>query len=119
MFYRGPNDKLTRALRRLFIVKCYDGDPDDPDCPIIEEKVIAWNQTDAIRRAGKPIVEQPDPARDEEGRVTWVTWDDKPLKIYSPKEGPTDERADEGVIEDTEGFDAKAPAKKKKKKKKK
>jgi hypothetical protein len=109
MFYRGPNDRETRALRRLFVVKCYDGDPEDSDCPVVEEKVIAWNQTDAIRRAGKPVVELPE-------AECHVTWDDKPLKIFDTA-GPTEVEAIP-TVEDTEGFDATAPAKKKKKKKK-
>lgn len=110
MFYRGPNDRETRALRRLFVVKCYDGDPDDPDVGVTEEKVIAWNQTDAIRRAGRPVAELPE-------AECYVTWDDKPLKIFETA-GPTDEEA-LPTVKDTEGFDATAPAKKKGKKKKK
>lgn len=86
MYYRGPNDRETRALRRLFVVKCYDGDPDAKKPKIIEEKVIAWNACDAIRRCGRRVVEQP-------VAECWVTWDDKPLKIVDPKKGPLEEEA--------------------------
>jgi hypothetical protein len=87
MFYRGPNDRETRALRRLFVVKVYDGNP----------KVIAWNQCDAIRRCGGKVAELPE-------AECFVTWDDKPLKIFN-KAGPTDELADP-TVESDEGFEA-------------
>jgi hypothetical protein len=86
MFYRGPKDRTTRALRTLFSVMCYVGDPDDPE-DIVEEKVIAWNECDAIRRVNRPVAEMPT-------AECHVTWDDVPLKITSPKLGPTDEKAD-------------------------
>jgi hypothetical protein len=95
-----------------------DNDPDSDDPKTEELKVIAWNACDAIRRVNRPVVELPEPECDEKGRQAWVTWEDVPRKIYSPKEGPVDESADEDTVEDTEGFDAKAPTKKKKKKKK-
>lgn len=94
MFYKdiystNPREQ-TRALRQLFVVKCYDGDPDDPDVEISEEKVIAWNACDAIRRVNRPVVEQP-------VRECFVTWHDVPMKIYSALDGPTDEKADPTV----------------------
>lgn len=89
MFYRGPNDRVTRALRRLFVVKCYDGDPEKKKPKIKEEKVIAWNACDAIRRVNRPVAEQPEPE-------CYVTWDDQPLKIFETA-GPTEEVADPTV----------------------
>jgi hypothetical protein len=78
MFYRGPNDRETRALRRLFVVKVYDGNPDVKKPKIRKEKVIAWNQCDAIRRCGGKVAELPE-------AECFVTWDDKPLKIFDLK----------------------------------
>jgi hypothetical protein len=97
MFYRGPNDRETRALRRLFVVKVYDGNPDVKKPKIRKEKVIAWNQCDAIRRCGGKVAELPE-------AECFVTWDDKPLKIFN-KAGPTDELADP-TVESDEGFEA-------------
>lgn len=90
MFYRGPNDRITRALRRLFVVKCYKGNPDAKKPKYENVKVIAWNACDASRRVARPVAEIPEPE-------CWVTWDDIPLKIHSAKLGPTDEKADPDV----------------------
>lgn len=102
-----------RMLRRLYIVKVFDEDPDEnPDSDTHEEKVIAWNETDAIRRCGPfRVAERPQ-------AECYVTWDDQPKKIYDSKKGPSEEPADPtlgAVTEDdfTEGLSTKKKAKKK------
>lgn len=90
MFYKGPEDRVTRALRRLFVVKCFKGSPDAKKPKYEKVKVIAWNQTDAIRRVlPRKVAELPEPE-------CYVTWDDQPLKIHDTS-GPTDELADPDV----------------------
>jgi hypothetical protein len=68
------------------LVKVFDGDKEDPDCPVREEKIIAWNQVDAIRRVPGDIVEQPE-------AINFVTWDDPPLMIKTTA-GPERDVAD-------------------------
>jgi hypothetical protein len=76
----------ARELRRLWSVSLYDGDPDDPDTPILEETVIAWNAVDAGRRTqGKRLAKPPVP-------LFFVSWDEPPL-IIDDTGGPIDEEA--------------------------
>lgn len=75
---RMANGKwVTRACRRLFAVRRFDiplgQDPVDTD-PVIEDTVIAWNETDAMRRAPGQHVEQP-------RFIDWVDWNDPPMIV--------------------------------------
>jgi hypothetical protein len=55
MIYRNEE------LKRLWKVTLYDGDPDDPDTPTVEETVIAWNQVDAINKClGRKAAKMPE-----------------------------------------------------------
>jgi hypothetical protein len=112
MYYQG------RELRRLWKVVLYNEDPDTienlDDLTTREEKVIAWNAVDAIRRSKDAVAERPEPE-------CFVTWDDPPLKIFSVKTGPQGLVADPTI--DKEGnfgeeLAQKKRAKKQKKKKK-
>lgn len=76
----------SQELRRLWLVKVFDGDKEDPDCPVREEKVIAWNQVDAIRRVPGDIAKQPE-------QISYVTWDEEP-QLIATTAGP------EGVLAD-------------------
>lgn len=74
-------------MRRLYQVELYDGDPDDPDTPIITETVVAWNATDAMRRcAGRAAVKEPT-------ALHYVTWEDDSGGLYRIEStaGPSDE----------------------------
>ena len=80
MFYRG------RELRRLWRVKVFVGDKEDPDCPMREEQIVAWNQTHAIRMAPGDVVELPE-------FICYVSWpapgkDETIYRVDSPLEGP-------------------------------
>jgi hypothetical protein len=76
---------MTRALRRLWTVVCYDGDPDDPATPLLTKTCIAWNQSGAIRMCGK-VAEPPE----AKCFVTWPQNKGDPIyEIYSTA-GPSD-----------------------------
>lgn len=79
-----PNP-VTRTLRRLWVVECFDGDPDDPDVGRITKTCVAWNQADAIRTCGK-VAELPQ-------HKCFVTWPLRPggpiYEIYATS-GPTE-----------------------------
>jgi hypothetical protein len=85
MRYKGAAQARTQELRRLWLVTIYNGDKEDPDCPLKEETVIAWNSTDAVRRCGADVALLPT-------SLGFVTWDEEPLFIESTK-GPTDQVA--------------------------
>lgn len=110
MYYQG------RELRRLWKVVIFNEDPDTTPLDELttrEEKVIAWNAVDAIRRSKHGVAERPE-------AECFVTWDDPPLKIFSVKTGPQGLVADPTI--DKEGnfgeeLAAKKRAKKRKKKK--
>jgi len=95
MFYKGPKDRVTRALRRLWEIEVYDGDPDDPKTKTVKHTVIAWNAVDANRRAGAMNLVKPAKA------LSYVTWDDEPFEIESPKKGPSKKKV-KPSIETTE-----------------
>lgn len=81
MFYRG------RELRRVWEVEIYEGDPEDPDVTTRTDTVIAWNQVEAIRRAGGRVVKQPV----SKGFVTWPDGREKRVFKIEDTAGPTDE----------------------------
>ena len=89
---RDPNPKArTRELRRLYLVKVFDGDPNDPDTPIREEQVIAWNAVDANNQFSEDLVCEPE----DLGYVTWPREGhdkDDIFFIDNPKDGATDRR---------------------------
>lgn len=91
MIYRA------RELRRLWLVKIYDGDKEDPECPIREETVVAWNASGATRRAGGSVSELP-------VSLGFITWDPNPLFIESTK-GPTNKLAFPSIGEVGDGWD--------------
>ena len=89
MIYKGKDDKISRHLRRLWEVKVYVGNPDAKKPKIKKETMIAWNHTDAIRRAPGQVAEQP-------VSIGWVTWPDGKGETYiieSPQAGPTTKKA--------------------------
>jgi hypothetical protein len=81
MFYKG------RELRRVWEVEVYEGDPEDPDVTTRTETVIAWNQVEAIRRAGGKVATLPV----SKGFVTWPQGQEKRLFRIENTAGPTDE----------------------------
>lgn len=74
--YKGPDDRITRALRRLWEVEIYEGDPDAKTPKTRTETVIAWNAVDAVRFCGGKAASPP-VAKD------FVTWDEPPRIIRS------------------------------------
>lgn len=94
MRYKNREDPLgmTRELRRLWEVDTYDGDHNDPNCPIRTETVVAFNAVEAIRKAsgrGRLVVTQP-------RALHFVTWpeqknSDGPIHKIESTAGPTDE----------------------------
>ena len=79
MFYKN------RELRRLWRIYIYDGDKEDPECPIREETLVAWNAVDAIRRCGQAAARQPE-------EVCFVSWPDDDAqaiqRVANPLAGP-------------------------------
>lgn len=75
----------NRELRRLWEVDVYEGDPDDEDVALRTETLIAFNQVEAVRRAGGPVASLP-------RQICFVSWGEKegdPIyRVDSPKEGP-------------------------------
>jgi len=77
-------------MRRLWEVEVFDGDREDPDCPIKKETVIAWNEVDAIRRTGDRAASRPK-------ALHFVTWPNpgedasKIFRINNTEEGPVGE----------------------------
>ena len=95
----------TRELRRLWLVKVFDGDHTDPDCPIVEHKVIAWNAVDANNQFTEELVCEPEAL----GFVTWPRVGDSKEEIFliENTRGPTDVKAVPSVDirdEDDEGW---------------
>jgi len=98
MRYKSPSQHETRELRRLWLVKVYEGDKDDPKCKIREERIIAWNSTEAIRQVPGDIAELPE-------SLGFVTWDKPAMMIHSTKEGATDVKADSTISNEEEDWD--------------
>ncbi len=91
MMWKDPTDpnpnNRTRALRRMWNVLVYKGDPEEGKTK--KESIVSWNQVDATRRAG-PISELPSLV----GFVTWPHKDQPDIFfINSPREGPTNKKA--------------------------
>ena len=81
-----PNE-VTRMLRRLWRVECFDG-PAEEDTPTIEETVVAFNELDVHRLIGKrELVVQPEVVH----YVTWPPLDNPGSDVYridNPTDGP-------------------------------
>lgn len=69
--------EVTRTLRRLWSVKVFDGEPLD-ETPVITHTVVAMNEIDAQRKAGRHIAERPTFLH----YVTWAPLDDPGGAIY-------------------------------------
>lgn len=77
----------SRALRSLWTVKIYDGDPDKKKTRIREETIVAFNAVEAIRKCPGNVAEQPE-------RVCYVTFPEKdgyPIHRIENTAGPTEE----------------------------
>ena len=98
MRYKNREDPLgmTRELRRMWEVDLYDGDHNDPDCPIHTETVVAFNAVEAIRKCSGRLVVTPPRA------LHFVTWPElkKPnesIRKIESTAGPTDEVVDPSI----------------------
>lgn len=92
MMYKDIKDSRpgtrTRALRQLWEVEIYDGDPNDPDVGLVVETVIAWNHVDAIRRIGRAVASVPRSL----GFVTWSrTGEQHVYLIENTTDGPIED----------------------------
>lgn len=79
-----------RELRRLYEIELFNGDREDPNVTTRTERVIAWNEVDAIRRAAVPVASMPVRL----GHVTWPDSEDDPIYMIHNTRGPTDVVAD-------------------------
>ena len=80
----------SRELRRLWDMRVYDGDPDDPKTKTKKETVVAMNEVDANRRTPGSIAEPP-------VELTFVTWpepgeDDTEIFEIHDTSGPTNKK---------------------------
>jgi hypothetical protein len=92
MRFKNREDPLgmTRELRRMWEVDLYDGDRNEPDCPIRTETVVAFNAVEAIRKCHGFFVVTPPRA------LHFVTWPElkkpgEPVRKIESTAGPTDE----------------------------
>jgi hypothetical protein len=81
----GKQPPKTRALRRLWLVQCFDGDPDDPNVGVVEKSCVAWNQPHAIRMCGR-VAKLPQ----HKCFVTWPENEGDPIYEIYDTAGPID-----------------------------
>ena len=104
---KDPNPRAkTRALRRIWELKIFEGDPDAKKPKTRKETVIAWNSVDAIRKAGGRLSEEPKPI----GFVSWPR-NEEQHHVYlvdNPSDGPDEDTPivpTLGSVDDEEDWD--------------
>lgn len=90
----------ARELRRFWELVVYLGDPDADKPKTKKETIIAWNPTDAIRRASpRKLAVQPV----EVGFVTWEENEGDDIYFIESTAGPTNKKAKPTI--DSTGWD--------------